>query len=200
MVRPTTPGGALVRLPLRGTSICRRARQGLCIAVSIATVIIAVGCAASARARTPQAAGSSAGTRSLFCAYGGVGLRPDPRPPDYELHYAVAVVEISSPRRITDAKVTEFALFDRNQNATTLKRVVTIEEFRDHPRSASEGSFAYYLNPAGAPWDGTLPAGTIRLRVRVALAEEPTDLMVRFRVSLGPFVVEGAVDGEWPTG
>jgi hypothetical protein len=170
------------------------------IAGWIATIVVAVGCVPSAHPSPPQpAVRNRDGARALFCAYGGVGLTPREPPRDFVRHSAVAVVEISSRRRITDVKVTEFTLFDRNDRLTTFTRVVAIEGFLNRSRRASEGPFAYYLNPAGAPWDGTLPAGTIRLRVHVALAEEPTDL-VRFRVSLGPFVVEGPVDGEWPTG
>jgi hypothetical protein len=34
---------------------------------------------------------------SLFCAPGSIGLRPDPLPPDYDVEYVVAVVDINNP-------------------------------------------------------------------------------------------------------
>jgi hypothetical protein len=67
-------------------------------------------------------------------------------------------------------------LLDQADNATKLKRVVTVEIF-DETRIATEGTFAFYLNTASysgtRPWNGTLPAGRIQLRIRVALVEAP---------------------------
>ena len=84
--------------------------------------------------------------------------------------------------------------------ATKLKRVVEIDVFEEH-RVATEGLFAYYLNTTSnptRPWDGTLPAGRIRLRVRVALVAVPVD-PVRFKLTIGRYVIEGLVDGSWAT-
>jgi hypothetical protein len=73
-----------------------------------------------------------------------------------------------------------------------------------HHRVATEGLWAYYLFPISASansnrqWDGTLPAGRVRLRVRVALVEAPI-APVRFKLTLGQYVIEGPVDGGWPT-
>ena len=69
-------------------------------------------------------------------------------------------------------------------------------------RRAGEGSFAYYLNPGGTqPLSGTLRAGRMRLRVRVALVEEPRAPVfpMTFRLTIGSHVIEGPVDGVWPT-
>ena len=120
-------------------------------------------------------------------------------PPD--LQFAVAVVEIASSSDIRNAAVSDFALYDRAGKVTRFTRVVEVEEFI-RVRSAGEGSFAYYLNPGGAqPWNGTLRAGRMRLRVPVALVEEPLAPVwpMSFRLAIGSHVIEGPVDGVWPT-
>lgn len=65
-----------------------------------------------------------------------------------------------------------------------------------------EGYGAFYLNtdPRGhtATWDGTLPAGMVHLRVRVALAMQSGLGMPRAcRVTIGRYKVEGPVDERW---
>ena len=144
---------------------------------------------------------TSPNARSLFCAYGSVEFVPASPPPGFESQFAVAVVEIDSPRETTNVAVSDFALFDRAGKATKLERVVKVQVF-DPTRTASDGTFAYYVNETSGggthPWDGTLPAGRIRLRIRVALAEEPF-APVRYRLTVGPYTIEGPVDGSWPT-
>lgn len=144
------------------------------------------------------AAEGPAGAKALYCAYGGISHVPLSPPPGFETQFAVAVVEINSPAEIANVTVSDFALFDRAGQVTKFKRVVMVEEF-DRARIATEGEAAYYLNPGGTrTWNGTLPAGRIRLRVRVALLERPI-APVRFQLTLGRQVVEGPVNAEWPT-
>ena len=177
----------------------RRGAFPIRIAGWIAAFVMMLGCVRLADAGPRQAAArNTAVARALFCAHGGVGLVPRETPPGFELHFAVAVVEISSPRRIAGVKATEFSLFDEVKRVTTFTRVIAIEVF-DPPRRSAEGAFAYYLDSPARPWDGTLPSGTVRLRVRVAISERPMGFIVLFRLSLGPFVVEGPVNGEWAT-
>jgi len=134
-------------------------------------------------------------SRTLFCAYGSIGLRPNPLPQGFETQFAIAVVEIRSPREIRGGAASEFTVTNQEGKETKSKRIIATEEFV-RIRS-NEADMAYYLNPEGArPWNGTLPAGTIRLRVRVALTEAP-QLPVRFRLVLGDIVFEGAVNGMW---
>jgi hypothetical protein len=136
--------------------------------------------------------------KALFCAYGGVGVNPSSPPPEYGRHFAVAVVEIDSSREISDVVVSDFALYDREGKPTKFNRLVQVEEF-NRPRITTEGSFAHYLNAGSThPWNGTLRSGTMRLRVRVALAGEP-GAPVRFQLALGSLVIEGLVNGRWPT-
>ncbi len=105
---------------------------------------------------------------------------------------------MDSQRVAANVAVSDFALFDDAGKATKLKRVVEAEEF-DRGWVGTVGEFAYYLNPGGTrPWNGTLPIGKIRLRIRVALVERPVH-PVRFKLTLGPYVIEGPVNGSWPT-
>jgi hypothetical protein len=163
--------------------------------------VAALGAALLVPAQSAVAANGldASGGKALFCSFGGIGMQPSPLPPGFEAQFAVAVVEINRTREIRKAKVSDFVLFDQSGQATNFKRVVSVEVF-DRPRLASEGDDAYYLNPGNTqPWDGTLPAGRIYLRIKVALLSHPT-LPVRFRLVVGRQVIEGPINGgEWPT-
>jgi hypothetical protein len=167
------------------------------------SLLISVLVAASAHLHAGQvpataAAEVPAGAKALYCAYGGISHVPLSPPPGFETQFAVAVVEIDSPTEIANVTVSDFGLIDRAGKMTKFKRVVVVEEF-DRARSGTEGEAAYYLNPGGArAWNGTLPAGRIRLRVRVALPERPI-APVRFQLTLGRQMIEGPVNAEWPT-
>ena len=162
------------------------------VAAALAVVLAGVSLSSTSAAIT-QSAG-----KSLFCAHGSIGMRPNPLPPGYETQFAVAVVEIQSAMEVPNVGVTEFSLFNNDGKETKLKRVMEVEEFSRTP-VADEGRFAYYLNRGGTrPWDGKLPARTVPLRVRVALLETPMQ-PVRFRLVIGTNVIEGKVDGRWPT-
>lgn len=137
--------------------------------------------------------------KALFCAVGAVGLRPVPVPPDFEAGFAVAILEVESPRSISNVTVSGFVLLTDDGSEARQKRLVEVEEFfRD--RANNEGEFAYYVNPGGGtrPWNGTLPAGRIRLRIRAAFKDAPFRPK-RFRVMFGDRVVEGKVDGQLPS-
>jgi hypothetical protein len=153
---------------------------------------------ASASLPSTSAAITQSAAKSLFCAHGSIGMRPNPLPPGYETQFAVAVIEIQSSTEVSNVAVTEFSLFNRDGKETKLKRVIEVEEFARTP-VAGEGSFASYVNSGGTrPWDGKLPARAAQLRVRVALLEAPMS-PVRFRLVIGTNVIEGKVDGRWPT-
>ena len=150
----------------------------------------------------------NAGARALYGAYGGVGLVPSNPPPDFEKWFAVAVIEIDSRIEVPNVTVSDFELIDQAGHVNKFKRIVEVQQF-DRPRMAGEGECAYWLGSDGTrAWDGTLPSGKIRLRVRVSLAEEPPreafgsrgDSRVAFRLTLGQHVVEGPVECIWPTG
>jgi hypothetical protein len=143
---------------------------------------------------------------ALFCAFGSVGLIPVPRPTGFESEFAVTVVEIRRAAAMTNVPVSEFVLLERHGRTTAMKRVVQVDVFEPEPltqaRAGQQGMFAYYLNPGPGDgthaWDRTLPAGIIRLRIRVALKSAPLE-PERFRLRLGPYVIEGPIDGAWPT-
>jgi hypothetical protein len=153
------------------------------------------------RAAQEQAQGT---TTALFCAFGSVGWIPVPRPAEFESEFAVVVVEIRSAAAMTNVPVSDFVLLERHGTTTAMKRVVQVDVFYPKPftpaRAGQEGIFAYYLNPGHGTraWDRTLPAGTIRLRIRLALKSAPLE-PERFRLRLGPYVIEGSIAGSWPT-
>lgn len=142
---------------------------------------------------------SDTSVKPLYCAFGGIGITPIHPPQGFESEFAVAVVEINSPSETANVTVSDFVLLDQGGKATKFKRVVQIEVFH-RPRIATEGIGAYYENPGGtSPWNGTLPAGKIRLRIKVALLGEP-GMAVRFRLKIGQYIIEGPVNGgEWDT-
>ena len=168
---------------------------GMAIVVSSA-----VACAVEAPP-TPQAAMTS---QAVFCATGGVGMRPT-NPPDYEMWFAVAVIEITNHVGETQPTVSEFSLIDRTGAVTPFKRVIEVDDF-DRPPVPGWGSAAYYLNTGKAappgdrtrPWNGVLRVGTTTLRVRVSLTKDPAE-SDRFRLVLGSIVTEGKVNARWPT-
>jgi hypothetical protein len=143
---------------------------------------------------------------ALFCAFGSVGLVPVPRPAGFVSEFAVAVVEIKSSAAMTNVSVSDFRFLGRHGGTTPMKRVVQVDVFEPGPfiyvRPGAPAKFGYYLNPGPGngthAWDRTLPAGKIRLRIRVALKSAPVE-PERFRLRLGPYVIEGPIDGVWPT-
>lgn len=161
-------------------------------------LMVSCGCVPPKVDTSSQPTTVSVSAKALFCAYGGVGMIPNPIPPGYELHFVEAIVEIESLREISNVAVSDFVLVDAQGKATKIKRVLGVEVF-NRPHVDTEGIFAYYLNDGGTQtWNGTLPAGRIRLRVDASLVEAP-DQPVRFRLTIGPHVIEGRIDGEWPT-
>jgi len=143
----------------------------------------------------------SDGAKPLFGAYGSVGVVPRNPPPDFESWFAVAVVEVDSPAEIAKVALADLELTDRAGRVVKYKRLVSVEEF-NRVRVATEGECAYWTNAGGTrPWDGTLPRGSIRLRVRVALAAKPPqwDGGVAFKLILGQHVIAGQIGCEWPS-
>jgi hypothetical protein len=135
-----------------------------------------------------------------------VGLVPVPTPPDFEGDLAVIVVELQNPGPAApNAVVKDVVLLDAAGTITALRRVQAVEVLspaEPAPSPRAPGSWAYYLNPGGQPFNGTLRVGSTRLRIRVSLKTPPAG-PVRFRLTFGgleaPLVVEGGVDGIWPT-
>lgn len=168
--------------------------------VSSAVLAFSVACAASTPPPAPK-------VTPLFSAYGGVGLVPNPLPPGYETAFATAVVDIDQAGPAAPGvSVLELVLLDAGGTvAASTKRVVHVVELPSSvppPAPNAAGSWAFYLNPTGSPFSGTLAHGRTRLRVRVALDRMPA-APVRFRLKLAgfgtPLAVEGAIDGAWGT-
>ena len=174
------------------------------IALAVAASLSLAGCA---RTPTPTAVVASVTTATtLFCAYGGVGLVPDPLPPGYETEFAAIVVELDNPgAAVEGVSVQGATLLDGagTPNAS-LRRVDHVVVLSEAPADPTDGIFAVFLNPEGAPFTGTIPPGRTRLRVRFSLDRDPAALPALCHLELGgfgatPLVIEGNVDGSWPT-
>lgn len=145
-----------------------------------------------------EPATDTSNVKALFGAFGGIGTIPNNPPPGFESAFAVAVVEINSPIETSNVAVSDFVLLDQGGKAIKIKRVVEVEEF-NRPRIPTEGIAAYYLNNGGTRlWNGTLPAGRIRLRIKVALREVPV-FPFRIRLKIGQYIIEVPVNCGWPT-
>jgi hypothetical protein len=165
------------------------------------TLALAAGSACGDSPATVAPTPAKPTVRALFCATGGVGSVPVPTPADFESRFAVAVVEIDSPSRL-ETLVPAFTVIAADGAPLTTRRVVEVERF-DRVPSAAEGTHAFFLNAGGTTaWDGVVPPGTMRLRIRIALENSPAMPAV-CRVDLGsagaPLVVERDLDGVWPT-
>ena len=170
------------RIDMAFTDIGRRAH------FIVFTLVLAMSTPLMAMAHTEDAPTTSDNAKLLSCAHGSIGERPDPAPPGFESEFAEAVVVINRSRQITNATVSGFELFDNAGNVSRLKRVVEVDAF--DARHIANGSH---------PWDGTLPAGMIRLRVRVALISAPKALSGFCTLRIGPYVIKGPWAGYWPT-
>jgi hypothetical protein len=126
------------------------------------------------------------------------GAQARPAPPEPESSFAVAVFELTSQKILANVSVTDFVLFNRTDEPTKSKRPVRVEVF-DRVRPPGQlQPYSYYLSHGDTrPWEGTLPASTIRLRVAV-LQPSSSSEYVRYRLRVGPHVVEGTCTGPWP--
>lgn len=134
--------------------------------------------------------------RMLYCAYGTTNFVRR----DYQPELAVAVVEVQSTKRLTHLTVSDLTLIGGDGEETTVDHFDPVEVFNE-PQITGEGVGAYYLNavPGGTRrWDGIVPLGKIRLRVRATMVKqiwEPTQC----RFKLGPYITEGPISQRWPT-
>jgi hypothetical protein len=131
----------------------------------------------------------------LSCAYGSIASHgeipfgvPYPQRGSADSEFAEAVVEINRQSELTDATVSDFVLTDKFGRVTRSKEVVEADAF--DPRHIANGS---------RPWDETLPAGKIRLRIRVALGGDPGSFGRTCSLKIGPYQVEGPLWGPWLT-
>jgi hypothetical protein len=165
-------------------------------------VLIVVAALAASVASAPNGADAAGKAQSnepsghmLFCAYWSYGVAGQPVQANNESHFAVAVVEVDSPAELDDTSVSDLSLYGAKDAVVAhMRRLLKVENF-DEPLSAGESPQKYYLNtdPSGhsRPWDGTLPAGKIRLRVSAAV--EDAGVILGCRVTLGTSVIEGPV-------
>lgn len=173
---------------------------------SLAAFVLALLAACSGGTPPPETPVADRGltATSLFCAYGGVGIVPDPLPPGYETQFASMVIAIDNPGppipavsvaglTLVDAAGTALASLQRVDHVVVLDAV--------EPEGPTMGRFAVYLNAEGRPFDGTLPTGHTIVRARVSLDHGPGAFPAHCRLSLAgtSLTIEGGLDGSWPT-
>jgi hypothetical protein len=163
------------------------------LAASSAQVTSSTGLDSAAQPAAVESAANLGSAQPLFCMRGFKGLTGQGE----DNESAVAVVKIASPRAITNATVSDFRLVNRAGQEQILTHAVSVEVF-DRVHVQSEGSATYYLNTGGTtPWNGILPARAIRLRFRADFSASPDEDYTRFRIKIGPYVIEGPVTGIW---
>jgi hypothetical protein len=164
------------------------------VLILVACVSAAIAPEAVPAAAAPHTQAADPNAQMLFCAYWSYSDTSRPSSSRVESHFAVAVVEINSPVETDTVSVSDFALFgEKDATIAHMQRLLKVESF-DEPHVAGESNAKYYLgtDPAGGTrfWDGTMPAGKIRLRVSAALVEDPTGVL-GCRVTVGKYVIEG---------
>lgn len=147
-------------------------------------------CSAPHAPAPPTPLGSA---KMLFCDFGGVGFHSR----TYDPEFAVALIQIDSPIRVSAAAVSDFQMIGRD-GVARLKSVLSVDV---SSKSYAPGQpYVNYDSGPTDPWNGTFPAGTIRLRVRVEFAEDAQEWNPsKCRATVGPYDVEGRVFGRWPT-
>jgi hypothetical protein len=142
----------------------------------------------------------------LFCAYGGVGIVPDPLPPGYETNFLAVVVAVDNPgAAVGPVTVSAGSLTD--ESGAPLASLVRLDHFvvlpELEPEGPTMGSFAVHLNPEGTPFDGTLPSGRTILRARFSITRPPSVFPAHCHLELAgapvPLTTDADLDGVWPT-
>lgn len=175
------------------------------IAGLMAAVLVACG-GGAARGPGPAYVGGPTAT-PLFCAYGGVGIVPDPLPSGYETEFVEMVVSVDNPGApIAGLAVGSAGLIDGSGHPlAALHRVDHLVVLPGiEAESETMGRFAVYMNPEGMPFDGTLPTGTTILRARYSIDRSapqtfPSECTLELTGGAAPIVARRSIDGSWPT-
>lgn len=171
-------------------------------ATRFAALLIALCAATSTDPVWAQSTSIPAHVKFIYCVHGANGgLVPTYPAPGYTWWSAVAVLEIDSAAEISNFNVSNFRLVD-GRHETKMKRVLQIDQLDRPPNDTNKGQIEYYLNGEAHPWNGTIPAGITRLRVRVALDVAPRQfplmaVKARCALTIGPYQVERSVDAIW---
>jgi hypothetical protein len=165
-------------------------------ALLVSVVCASLGIAAQAVPAAAAAPPPASQAQMLYCGYWSYAVAPRPVPVGFESHFAVVVVEINSPAEVDNVSVSDLALLgEKGVAVANMQRLLKADIF-DEPYVAGESNAKYYLgtDPAGRtrPWDGTLPAGKIRLRASAAVVEDPVGVR-GCRLTVGKYVIEGPV-------
>lgn len=149
------------------------------------------------------AAAQQGSARVLLAEAHHVGYVPflDVRvPPDYESWNATAVIEIDNPSMIGNAPVSDFRLIYSGKEIKA-SRIVLIEAFHQgacgRAPDANDDNCWLRSNEVWL-WDGHLPVGKTRLRMRVSFHDrdlplERASLVQEFQVKVGRWTVKGRI-------
>ena len=166
--------------------------------MKLAALVLVSACA---EAQVPATTVADSGT-SLFAAFGSIGVRPDPLPPDYDVEYAVMVVDVDN----AGAAVTGASVSALEVGGAKLRKldgvVVVLPPSIALPPLASAGSWAVYTQTAGPAFAGSLPHGHTRLRIRAWLDHAPTaPTAMTVTIGAGPraWTISGSISGSFPS-
>jgi hypothetical protein len=136
----------------------------------------------------------------MFAATGSIGVRPDPLPPDYDVAYVVAIVDIDNPgAEIAHASVGKLQLLDASgAEVAHLRKLQETTVLGNLPPLSSSGSWAEYSDDAGPAWNGSLAHGHTRLRIRGWLDKEVLSAE-RIHLEIGGVVVDDVLTGSFPS-
>jgi hypothetical protein len=137
-------------------------------------------------------------SKFLYCAYGNTSNFVKP---GFETLLAIAVVEVNSRSNEMNVSRPLFELVGGKGQTQKMTRLVSVEEFQA-PEPPPSNPIGYYLyDPRAGRWNGRLPAGTTRLRIRAEFPGRAFSTgMGRCRIIIGPRTLEGRVDAIWPSG
>jgi len=165
----------------------------------LAFLLSLFGCSSWHRVSVPIPPTQQGTARAVFGGSGDLGGK----------YSAVAVVEIDSQKEESDAQVSGFEFLDKDGRSIRMT-ILEVEKFNRPASSELASGYAYYLNRGALtppddrsrPWDGRLPAGKIRLRVRGSvnsrsLSSTAWKEATKFRLTVGTHVVVGDLEVEW---
>lgn len=135
---------------------------------------------------------TTSANRLLYCAYGIW------RQQGWSGLLMIAIVQVSAthPGIQRIQQVPSVELLSPSGDTTTRATFQTAEEFLRPPGAGPSALYDMHT----APWDRTLSQKPITLRIRATLPDSTALGLGRCRITVGPLVIEGPVNGSWPTG
>ena len=131
-------------------------------------------------------------------AYGSTGPIPAGGPD--ASYRVIAILNVDSPKGLAAVSVRDVSVFGDSGEEASLRQVESVERL---PLAAPLTPVSLYETGDGRPFDGTLRAGTTRLRVRARLSDKPRSRAPAIRIVIGNGAMNATatamLGGEWPT-